>query len=191
MAKLIVGLGNPGENYEKNRHNVGFMAVSELRKALEFEKFKEEKKFNAEITQGILGTEKIILAKPLTFMNNSGTAVQKIANFYKIEPKDIVIIFDDIDLPLGSTRIRAKGSAGTHNGMKSVIQKLGTEEFPRIRIGTESRGLTAHEKQDTSSFVLADFSAEEEKVIQKNIKKMPEVVKTLVKEGVDFCTKFN
>ena len=192
MGKLIVGLGNPGKEYGKNRHNVGFMAVDEIAKTFEFDDFKEEKKFEAELAQGEISGEKVLLAKPLTFMNKSGEAVRKIVGYFKIDKKDLVLIFDDIDLPLGSIRIREKGGAGTHNGVKSVTRALGTEEFARIKIGTESRGDSAPKKQETSSFVLSDFTKEEDGIIRKNLKKMPEIVEVLLRDGTDAAmTNFN
>lgn len=192
MGKLIVGLGNPGKEYGKNRHNVGFMAVDEIAKTFGFDDFKEEKKFEAELAQGEISGEKVLLAKPLTFMNKSGEAVRKIAGYFKIDKKDLVLIFDDIDLPLGSIRIREKGGAGTHNGVKSVTQALGTEEFARIKIGTESRGDSAPKKQETSSFVLSDFTKEEDGIIRKNLKKMPEIIGILLRDGTEAAmTNFN
>lgn len=192
MGKLIVGLGNPGREYGKNRHNVGFMAVDEIAKTFEFDNFKEEKKFEAELAQGEISGEKVLLAKPLTFMNKSGEAVRKIVDYFKIDKKDLILIFDDIDLPLGSIRIREKGGAGTHNGMKSVTQALGTDEFPRIKIGTESRGDSAPKKQETSSFVLSDFTKEEEGIIRENLGKMPKIIGVLLRDGTEAAmTNFN
>lgn len=192
MGRLIIGLGNPGTQYYKNRHNVGFMAVDEIAQKFEFDESITSKKFEAEIGISDIGGEEVTMVKPLTFMNNSGKAVSAIANFYKIEPKDILVIYDDIDLELGVIRVREKGGAGTHNGMKSIIQDLGTDAFPRIRIGTESRGGTAPAKQDTSSFVLSNFHGEELQIAEKNIRKVPEIVESWIKEGIDkTMSKFN
>ena len=182
--QIIVGLGNPGEKYAKTRHNIGFMVVDGLLdklNSLSDQKidWKEEKKFNALLATLAVKDgkgEKILLAKPLTMMNLSGQAVSKILNFYKESPENLTVIYYDLDLPLGAVRIRDKGSAGTHNGMKSVIQELGTEEFKRIRIGTESRGVTSPIEQDTVSYVLSPFTKEEEPLIEKAVK---EVVKSL------------
>ena len=167
--KIIVGLGNPGPKYGKTRHNAGFMVIQALFEKLEGNEWKESTKFKSLIAEVQLNGEKAILVKPLTMMNLSGQAVAKILNFYKESPENLTVIYDDLDLPLGTIRIREKGSAGTHNGMKSIIQELGSEEFNRIRLGIESRGETAPEQQDTSSYVLSDFTKEEEPIIKKSI----------------------
>jgi len=173
--KLICGLGNPGKKYDGTRHNIGFMLLDSLAE----EDFSE--KWNALISESTLNGEKVILIKPTTFMNLSGRAVAKFANFYKIEAKDILITYDDVDLPLGQVRYREKGGAGTHNGMKSIIQELGTQDFPRLRLGIESRGVTAPEQMDLASFVLAPFTKEE-----------LEIVKPAIKEGISqLKTKFS
>jgi len=172
--KIIVGLGNPGKEYANTRHNAGFMALDALHKKLNAEDWKEESKFKAEIASATVNGEKVLLVKPTTFMNLSGEAVTKILSFYKIDLEDLTVIYDDIDLPTGTIRIRDKGSAGTHNGMKSIIQLLGSEEFKRIRIGTESRGELAPEQQDTSSYVLSDFGKEEKVLIDKAIEEIIE-----------------
>jgi len=182
MGKIIVGLGNFENQYLKNRHNAGFMALDKIQNKFEFDEFKEEKKFEAEIAQGEIGETKILLIKPLTFMNNSGKAVRKVVDYFKLDKKDIIVIYDDIDLPLGTIRIREQGSAGTHNGMKSMINELGTEEFTRIRIGVESRGELSPEKQDTSSFVLSDFNQKEEPVFKKTISEIPQEIEKMLKE---------
>ena len=159
--KIIVGLGNIGEKYLRNRHNIGFVSldvfVDELEKDGQSIKWKEETKLKAITAKCQHQGKEIILAKPTTLMNNSGEAVSKILNFYKAPTKDLIVIYDDIDLPLGSVRVREKGSAGTHNGMRSIIQEIGSTEFTRIRIGIESRGEHAPKLQDLSSFVLSNF----------------------------------
>lgn len=165
--KLIVGLGNPGKEYENTRHNVGFMCVDMLQQKFGFPDFTLQKKFSAEITNGNLNNQKIILAKPQTYMNVSGKSVAGLFNFYHLGPNDLWLIYDDIDLPLGKIRVREKGSAGTHNGMKSVIAELGFSNFQRVRIGIESRGESAPQKQDISSFVLHPFLKKEAPVVEK------------------------
>ena len=172
--KIIVGLGNPKKEYINTRHNVGFMALDALHKKLNATDWKEESKFKALIAEATVNGEKVLLVKPVTFMNLSGEAVTKIMGFFKAELEDLTVIYDDLDLPTGTIRIRDKGSAGTHNGMKSIIQLLGTEEFKRIRIGTESRGELASEQQDTASFVLSDFGKEEKVLIDKAIEEVIE-----------------
>ena len=177
--KLIIGLGNPGPEYKNTRHNIGFQCLDMLSEKLEAKPFKFEKKFNAQVTEGNFSSaspgnanqEKLLLAKPQTFMNVSGESVQALTQFYKIAPRDLWIIYDDIDLPLGKIRVRNEGSAGTHNGMKSVIEKLGFQNFPRIRVGIESRGEHAPENQEISSFVLHAFNKEELKLAEKALEK--------------------
>ena len=163
--KIIVGLGNVGEKYSRTRHNCGFLVIDRLAEKLSREglqiDWKEEKKFKAFVANIEIKNTKILLVKPVTLMNLSGESVLEILNFYKLQAASLIIAYDDIDLPLGKIRIRDKGSAGTHNGMRSIIQMLGTDHFKRIRIGIESRGETSAKQQDLSSFVLANFSKEE------------------------------
>lgn len=190
---LIVGLGNPGPKYAKTRHNVGFVALDTLAYKLKAD-FSYDKKYNAEIAEiknPGLSEDTIILAKPHTFMNESGQAVQKIAHFYKIKPEQIWVVFDELDLPLGTIKIRKNGSAGTHNGMKSVVSVIG-KEFPRFRIGIESRGETASQLQDTASFVLSDFFGQEKEIIVKSIDQSVLALETALKEGIEpAMNKFN
>ncbi|MCC7433013.1 aminoacyl-tRNA hydrolase [Candidatus Peregrinibacteria bacterium] len=190
---LIVGLGNPGPKYTKTRHNVGFLALDTLAYKLKTE-FEYDKKYNAEIAevkQSDLTNQAIILAKPHTFMNESGQAVQKIAHFFKIKPENIWVVFDELDLSLGTIKIRKNGSAGTHNGMKSVVSVIG-KDFPRFRIGIESRGETASHLQDTASFVLSDFFGQEKEIIVKSIDKCVSAIETALKEGIEASmNKFN
>src|SRR3989338_3437521 len=179
--KIICGLGNPGRSYARSRHNVGFMLVDAFAKKHDFLKFEEKGKalFSAKGS----GEGKIILMKPQTFMNLSGEAVQEVLNFYKVEPKDFYAVYDDVDLPLGTLRFREKGSAGTHNGMKSVIQYLATMEFPRLRLGIESRGETAPQQLDLHDFVLAPFLEDELPILQKAIEEGIEILeKSLASE---------
>jgi len=157
--KVICGLGNPGKAYGKSRHNVGFMFLDLFAKKHDFPPFEEKGK--SLVSEKGNGEEKIILVKPQTFMNLSGEAVQEILSFYKIEPKDLTVVYDDVDLPLGKTRFREKGSAGTHNGMKSIIQLLATLDFPRLRIGIESRGEIAPAEMNLHDYVLAPFLSDE------------------------------
>jgi len=174
MAKnpyLIVGLGNIGKEYEGTRHNTGFIFLDELLKNLAIkDDFREEPKFKASIQKIEEFGNSLILAKPSTFMNLSGEAVSKIINFYKIPLENLIVIYDDIDLPLGKIRIRENGSAGTHNGMKSIIECLGSEKFNRIRIGIESRGVSSPSQQDLSSFVLSPYKKDDLKTLSFAIK---------------------
>lgn len=161
--KLIVGLGNPGKEYETTRHNAGWLALDHLKSILALPDFKEEKKFSAFISTGRNGKEKIVLVKPTTFMNESGMAVRALMDFYKITPADIIIVHDDKDIPIGETRVQTDRGPAGHNGVKSIIEHLGTKAFTRIRIGIaptepEKMGVTSH-------FVLHNFNPEEQRTL--------------------------
>ena len=182
--KLVVGLGNPGKEYENTRHNVGFMAIDMLQKELLFEAFREEKKFDGQLSEGNFGSNKVILLKPLTFMNLSGESVLKVLQFYKITPQDCLVIYDDLDLALGALRIRKKGGPGSHNGMKSLVQLLG-EDFLRIRMGIESRGVLTPAEQETTSFVLHAFQKEEMDLLQSTLKRSVEAIKMILSDKLD------
>ena len=130
--KMVVGLGNPGLQYEHTRHNVGFHCVDKLASNLHW---KWERQNRAMVASGIIATEKVILVKPITFMNNSGEAVSDLLRWYKLQPADLLVVCDDLDLPVGKIRLRANGSAGGHNGVDSIIHHLHTNQFPRLRIG--------------------------------------------------------
>lgn len=169
--KLVVGLGNPGKKYEKTRHNIGFRVISAIEKSdwCKNQSSKFDKKFNAEITECEIDNEKYILAKPQTFMNNSGEAVSKIVNFYKIKPEDIIIASDDIDLELGKCRSRLGGSSGGHNGLESIIDQLGTDKFWRARFGVKKSA--DDKKQEARDFVLGKLTKKEEEIIDELIEK--------------------
>lgn len=157
---LIVGLGNPGLCYKKTRHNAGFQALDALAEKLDVRI--RTKGFSALYGEGHIGSERVILCKPQTYMNLSGDAVQSLLHFYKLEPERLIVLYDDIDLPLGSMRIRANGSAGSHNGMRSVIACVNSENFPRIRIGVG--------KDDSlllRDYVLKRPSKEEQKTLDE------------------------
>lgn len=166
--KLIVGLGNPSKEYEGTRHNIGFMAIDSISE--EYHITVDTLKHKALIGKGAIEGQKVILAKPVTYMNLSGEAVRAIADYYKIEPEDIIIIYDDTTLDVGRMRIRKKGSAGGHNGIKSIISHLGTMEFPRIKIGIGAK----KEGQDLADHVLGRFSKEDREALKdvlENVKK--------------------
>ena len=189
--KLIVGLGNPGPKYENTRHNAGYMIIDIFAKQLNADEFKPEKKFNSLLSTVEHNDEKILLAKPTTFMNLSGQSVLAISQFYKIDPSNIWVIYDDVDLPLGQIRIRKDGGPGTHNGMESIITNIG-QNFPRFRFGIESRGVTSPEQQDISSFVLSPFTNEELEIVKKTLKKAAEALKTVLEEGIiEAMNKYN
>ena len=177
---LIVGLGNPGKQYEATRHNVGFDAVDGL---IEKHKIPQSGvKFNAMYGKGIIGGEKVILMKPLSFMNLSGGPVRDMANFFKIDPEtELVVIQDDIDLEPGQLRIRKQGSAGGHNGMKDIIQKLGTEKFIRIRIGVGAKP----QGWDLAAHVLSRFTPADRKLVDEAIEEAICAVEELTANGVD------
>lgn len=182
--KIIAGLGNPGDKYEKTRHNVGFMCVDILKKVFGFDEWKLNKKFNAEIAEGTYENEKIVLVKPQTYMNASGEAVQKVVNFYNVPMTDLWIIYDDVDLPLGKIRVRADGAPGSHNGMKSVVELLGSQDFPRIRIGIESRGESASKEQEIASFVLHPFLKEEKGTAEEAVKNAVDALVLALNSGL-------
>lgn len=152
---LVVGLGNPGKQYETTRHNVGFVAIDEIAKKIDVKI--DKLKFKSIIGEGRIGGKKIILAKPQTFMNLSGQAVVELMKFYKIEPQNLIVIYDDIDLEVGKLRIRKSGSSGTHNGMRNIIALTGKQDFPRIRIGVSR----PRPGQDLANFVLSRFEKTE------------------------------
>lgn len=196
---LITGLGNPGKKYEKTRHNAGFRAADELQNKFGLPGFKFDKKLKTEITRGEIGGEKIIVAKPQTFMNLSGEAVAETKKFFKIKNKNIFIVHDDIDLPLGALRIKTGGSSGGHNGIKSIIENLGTEEFIRIKIGIgATENSTTEERKNKKTkipaekFVLQSFTKDENKILSEVIKKTAEAVEVILKDGTEKAmNKFN
>lgn len=184
--KIIVGLGNIGTKYLKTRHNAGFLALDEFTKQLESEnlpcEWKEEPKLKSIISKIEYKNSPILLVKPTTLMNLSGEAVSKILGFFKISLEDLIVIYDDIDLPLGTIRIREKGSAGTHNGMRSIIEQLENEEFTRIRIGIESRGKLTHKSIELTDFVLGEFTSNEYPLIKDALNKASEELKKLIEK---------
>lgn len=160
--KIIIGLGNPGEKYKNTRHNAGFMAADKIREKYGFPDFEFSKKFNAEISVGnahVRSGDKVLLAKPQTFMNNSGLTVQSILDFYKLAPENIVVIHDDIDLLIGQWKIATQSGSAGHNGVQDIIDKIGTKDFRRIRLGIANSDLRT--KIDPSDFVLQKFSEKE------------------------------
>lgn len=161
----IVGLGNPGRYYSKTRHNVGFLFIKKLAK--EWNVKVKKKKFSSKVTEVSKNREKILLAMPQTYMNNSGFAVRQIIDGKKIKPEHVVVIYDDLDLSMGEIRIREKGGGGTHKGMSSIIQEVQTTEIPRIRVGIGP--LSPHE--DATEYVLSSFEEEEQPLLEESIKK--------------------
>jgi PTH1 family peptidyl-tRNA hydrolase len=180
--KLIVGLGNVGAKYEKTRHNAGFRAVRAFHTLHAAEFGGWTKKFNAEISEGRIGDEKVALLLPLTYMNLSGDAVGVAAGFWHVEAKDIIVVYDELDVPLGNIRIRATGSAGGHNGIKSIIERLGTPDVPRIRIGI---GTERAKLMPSEDFVLGKFMPEEEEVLGGVLEKTVQALDEALRAGLD------
>ena len=179
-SALVVGLGNPGEKYENTRHNVGFLTVDEL---AERARVPVQKLKHRALTNTLeVGSVKVLLMKPVTYMNLSGEAVGEAARFYKLPPERVLVISDDVSLPVGKLRIRKGGSAGGHNGLKSIIQHLGTDQFPRIKVGV---GQKPHPDYDMADWVLSKFAGEDLKTITEAIRKAADAVECLIQEGPD------
>lgn len=184
---LIVGLGNPGARYEETRHNVGFRAVAALAAAAG-ERITRAR-FQALTCQCTVAGRRVLLMQPQTYMNNSGAAVRQAAAFYQIPPERVLVLFDDIDLDVGRIRIRRNGSAGGHNGIKSIIACLGSQEFPRVKIGV---GAKPHPDYDLADWVLSRFSAQERKLLEPAIANAAEAVPVILSEGVEkAASRFN
>jgi PTH1 family peptidyl-tRNA hydrolase len=172
---LIVGLGNPGTKYETTRHNAGFLCVTRLEDTLGFKA--KKLKFHALIGDTKIGNHKVLVMKPQTMMNNSGTAVKECASFYKIPVENIIVIFDDISLEPGKLRIKRKGSAGGHNGIKSIIAHLGSENFPRIKLGV---GKKPHPDYDLADWVLSEFKKDEQKALEPALENACKAIELLL-----------
>ncbi|NLO38934.1 MAG: aminoacyl-tRNA hydrolase [Ruminiclostridium sp.] len=183
---VLVGLGNFGREYERTRHNAGFEAIDYLAALYRIPLTRE--KFRSILGEGMIQGEKVLLVKPQTYMNNSGEAVRAIMDFYKLEPNKLVVVFDDIDLEPGVIRIRTRGSAGTHNGMRSILYHLGTEEFPRIRIGIGK----PDPRFDLADYVLGRLDQSEQKAMNEAVEKVAEAVGILLVSGIETAMgKFN
>lgn len=176
---LIIGLGNPEEEYAKTRHNMGFDVINQIAEQNKIEISK--KKFDALYGTGVIEKEKVILLKPQTYMNLSGQAVRKWMDFYKLQKEDIILIYDDMDIEPGKIKVRKQGGPGGHNGMKSVIQQIGTEEFTRIRIGI---GRPNHET-DKINYVIGKTSEEEQKILKQGVNQAVKAVESIIQNGVD------
>ena len=182
---IIVGLGNPGREFVNTRHNIGFDVLDVL--ADEENISVLEKKHKAIIGKGVVAGQKCILAKPVTFMNRSGGCVFEYAAFYKAESTDLWVIYDDIDLPAGIVRLRAKGGAGTHNGMRDIIARLGTEQFPRFRVGVGG----PPPGWDLADYVLAKPRGEEAELFEQAIARAAEAAEYALKNGVEAAMRYN
>ena len=180
-TKLVVGLGNPGREYSGTRHNVGFEVLDRLAKKLDCS-FRNKGKFLAEVGEATLGTGKVILAKPQTYMNRSGASVNALANWLKILPGELLVLVDDADLPLGQIRLRLSGGSGGHNGLRSIIESLGgNEEFARLRIGI---GRTGPVGEDITDHVLGKFPPADRSVAAEMIEEAVEAVECCLREGL-------
>ena len=183
---LIVGLGNPEKEYGNTRHNMGFDTINEIAKNNNIDINKN--KFKGLYETVNLQNQKVILLKPQTYMNLSGESVREIVGFYNIEPQNIIVIYDDIDIEKGHIKIRKKGGAGSHNGMKSVVQELGTTDFARIRVGIGQPEF----KSDIINYVIGKVPKEEQEILHQGVKKAAEAVEEILKNGIDIAmNKFN
>ena len=175
---IVVGLGNPGRKYAKTRHNMGFIAADELAQKLGIKINKIKNK--SLVGEGYLADQKVLLVKPQTYMNLSGEAVREIMNYYRAEPEKIILIYDDVDIETGRIRIRKKGGAGTHNGMKSVVAAMGTEEFPRIRIG-----IGGDIKMHLMDFVTGGMNKKEKEILKEAVRTAAEAAECIIEKGID------
>ena len=183
---LIVGLGNPEEEYSNTRHNMGFDVINKLAKQYEIEINKN--KFKALYGKGIIENTKVLLLKPQTYMNLSGESIKQFINFYKIETKDLIVIYDDIDIKPGVIKIRKSGGAGTHNGMKSVVKEIGKTDFARIRVGIGA----PENKADLINYVIGNINEQDLKILDKATTKAKDAISYIIKEGIDKAmNKFN
>jgi PTH1 family peptidyl-tRNA hydrolase len=177
--KLVIGLGNPGSRYEQTRHNVGFRVVDALaaRKG-----WKWEQRGRAMLATGAIGSEKVVLIKPITFMNKSGEAVGELIRWYKAQPEDLLVIYDELDLPVGKVRLRARGSAGGHNGLKSLIQHLHTDQFPRLRIGI---GRPTNARMETVDYVLGTPAGDEHILLDTGESRALEMLPSIIEQDIE------
>ncbi|MDD3350263.1 MAG: aminoacyl-tRNA hydrolase [Eubacteriales bacterium] len=174
---VIVGLGNPGKKYEQTRHNIGFITVDQLaeKHGIKINRIKHK----ALVGEGLIAGEKVILVKPQTYMNLSGNSVREVISYYKIDIEHLVLVYDDIDLPAGKIRIRKNGSAGTHNGMRSVIFDLAEDGFPRVRIG-----IGGERRMELADYVTSGFRKEEKEVMEAGVLRAVAALECLVEKGI-------
>jgi len=185
-TKLIIGLGNPGKKHYNNRHNVGFMILDLLANELGFEFTRRQ--FKALVTDGSFNGSKLILAKPQTFMNHSGRSVGSLTRFYRIPYSDMLVAYDDLDLPPGTMQLRPAGGSAGHNGMRSIFDNLGTQAFPRLRIGIGR----PPGRIDPADYVLQDFNSDDQILLEITLKRAVDCVRLYIQEGIQAAmTKFN
>ena len=184
---IIAGLGNPGREYENTRHNIGFHVIDEIAKKYQITML--ERKHKAIVGKGYIDGEKVVLVKPLTYMNLSGESIREFINYYKMDPEtELIVIYDDIDLEPGQIRIRKKGSAGGHNGMKSIISQIGTQNFYRIKVGVGAKPAG----WDLADYVLGRFSTKEREEVDRAIEEAADAVEVILTEGIDAAmNKYN
>jgi PTH1 family peptidyl-tRNA hydrolase len=183
--KLLVGLGNPGKRYEGTRHNIGFVVIDQFARSCQAGRFLN--RFDAEIAEGMEGEQKLLLVKPQTFMNLSGRAVRQVVDFYQVPHEDLLVICDDVNLPLGQLRARARGTHGGHNGLRDIQNHLGTTEYSRLRIG-----VGAPEGRDMADYVLDRFQPGERQVVEDAVIRAMQAVAVWVGEGIEACmNRFN
>ena len=180
VSWLIVGLGNPGGQYDGTRHNAGFAVADELARRGGFAI--QRLKFKALTAAAEVGGQGALVMKPTTYMNLSGEAVGEAARFYKLTPDRVLVISDDVDLPLGKLRLRAGGSAGGHNGLKSIIQHLGSDQFPRLKVGV---GGKPHPDYDLADWVLGKLQGEDKKLMDETVRRAADAIECLLKDGAD------
>lgn len=188
MVKMIVGLGNPGSKYKDTKHNIGFMVIDKIASQLDIT-FTEDKIFKAEVGSSFINGEKVYFVKPTTFMNKSGEAVHALLSYYGLDTKDLLVIYDDLDMEVGKIRFRQKGSAGGHNGIKSIIAHIGTQEFDRVKVGIGR----PPQKMTVINHVMSSFQGDDAIVIVNAIDKIDSAVKFYLQED-DFekvMRKFN
>ena len=177
--RIIIGLGNPAREYQATRHNIGFYTITRL--SDEYNIPLDFKKHKAICGRGYIGGEKVVLAQPQTYMNLSGESVRELVDFYKVTNEEIIVIYDDVALDVGQLRIRAKGSAGGHNGIKNIIAHLGTQEFPRIRIGVGEKP----KNWDLADYVLGRFADEEQPVIREALGRAANACECIITDGIE------
>lgn len=175
---IIVGLGNPGKNYDNTRHNIGFTALDVIAKICNVKINKIKHK--ALVGETTISGQKVLLVKPQTYMNLSGESVREVIEYYKIEPENLIVIYDDIDIPCGKIRVRKKGSGGSHNGMKSIIYNIQSDQFPRIRIG-----IGKETRIDLKDYVLGGFGKDEKKTIEDSVNNASKAAISIVEKGIE------
>ncbi len=177
---IIVGLGNPGKKYENTKHNVGFITLDFLadKNDIKINKIKHK----ALVGEGTISGQKVLLVKPQTFMNLSGNSVKEVMDYYKVDIENLIVIYDDVDIPMGRLRVRKKGSAGTHNGMRSIIYDLQEDGFPRVRIG-----IGGDRKMSLAGYVLGGFGKEEKSTMEDTVKKAAMAIECMIEKGIDIA----